>query len=124
MSVHFLYKTGYVVEMMDLIFEKVFMDPAPYTDAVLAIPVPEDLAAQFERPDKEEVIAGYVSRFNQAAVWIQRSDLWHQETLLGFEGPHKLGWRPGFCVPASPNTSSQKSDMQGTCNDFKQLDKI
>lgn len=54
--------------MMDLIFDEVFVDPTPYTDAVLAIPVPEDLAAQFERPNKEEVIAGYVSRFNQAAV--------------------------------------------------------
>lgn len=121
--VHFSYKTGYVADMMDLIFDEVFVDPTPYTDAVLAIPVPEDLAAQFERPNKEEVIAGYVSRFNQAAVWIPRSDLWHQETPFGFEGPHKLGWQPGFCVPASPNTSSQRIDMQGTCNDFKQLDK-
>lgn len=48
------YKTGYVADMMD---------PAPYTDTVLAI-----LTAQFERPDKEEVIASYVSRFNQGPV--------------------------------------------------------
>lgn len=32
--------------MMDLILDIiVFVDPTPYTDAVLAIPVPEDLTA-------------------------------------------------------------------------------
>lgn len=66
--VHVFCNTGYVADMMDLIFEEVFKDPAAYTDAVLAIPVPEDLTAQFERPDKEEVIASYVSRFNQGPV--------------------------------------------------------
>lgn len=30
---------------------KVFVDPAPCTEAVLAVPVPEDLTAQFEQPD-------------------------------------------------------------------------
>ncbi|XP_059389305.1 uncharacterized protein LOC132122845 isoform X3 [Carassius carassius] len=34
---------GYVADMMDLIFEKVFVNPVPFTDALLAIPVPEDL---------------------------------------------------------------------------------
>ncbi|XP_074543284.1 uncharacterized protein LOC141803222 [Halichoeres trimaculatus] len=58
----------YVAEMMDLIFEEVFKDPAPFTDAVLAIPIPEDLTAQLQRPDTEEVIAGYVSRFNRRPV--------------------------------------------------------
>lgn len=54
--------------MMDLIFEKVFVNPMPCTDALLAIPVPEDLSAQYEKPDKEEVIASFVSRFKQGAV--------------------------------------------------------
>ncbi|XP_077419660.1 uncharacterized protein LOC144050370 [Vanacampus margaritifer] len=48
----------YVVDMMDLIFNKVFVDPLPYTEAVLAINVPDN---QFDRPDKQEVIDGYVS---------------------------------------------------------------
>ncbi|XP_016346660.1 uncharacterized protein LOC107692211 [Sinocyclocheilus anshuiensis] len=58
----------YVDNLMDLIFEKVVMDPAPYVDEVLKISTPEDLASQFEKPDKLEVIASYVSRFNQGQV--------------------------------------------------------
>ncbi len=54
--------------MMDLIFEKVFVNPMPYTDVLFAIPVPEDLSAQYEKPDKEEVIASFVSRFKWGAV--------------------------------------------------------
>ncbi len=53
------YKTGYVADMLDLLFEKVFVNPTPYTDALLAVPVPEDLSAQYEKPDKE-VIARFV----------------------------------------------------------------
>lgn len=62
------YDTGYVADMMDLIFENVFVNPTPYTDALLAVPVPEDLSAQYEKPDKEEVIASIVSRFKRGAV--------------------------------------------------------
>ncbi|XP_034539013.1 uncharacterized protein LOC117812396 isoform X2 [Notolabrus celidotus] len=58
----------YVDDMLDLVLEKVFVDPSPYTEAVLAAPIPEDLSAQSERPDREEVIASYVSRFNQGEV--------------------------------------------------------
>lgn len=61
------YETGYVADIIDLIFEKkVFVDPSPYTSALLAIPVPEDLP--YERSDKEEVIASYVARFNRGLV--------------------------------------------------------
>ncbi|XP_063061927.1 uncharacterized protein LOC134454691 [Engraulis encrasicolus] len=59
---------GYLDVLMDLIFDKVFVNPAPYTDAMLAIRVPEDLSAQFNKPDKEEVIASFVSRFTREAV--------------------------------------------------------
>lgn len=59
---------GYVDVLMDLIMDKVFVIPAPYTDALLAIHVPEDLSVQFAKPDKEEVIASYVSRFTRGAV--------------------------------------------------------
>ncbi len=57
-----------VADMMDLIFEKVFVNPMPYTDVLFAIPVPEDLSAQYEKPDMEEVIASFVSRFKRGAV--------------------------------------------------------
>ncbi|KAL2093122.1 hypothetical protein ACEWY4_010434 [Coilia grayii] len=59
---------GYVTVLMDLIFEEVLVNPTPYTDALLAIHVPEDLSAQFEKPDNEEVIANFVSRFTRGAV--------------------------------------------------------
>ncbi len=62
------YDTDYVADMMDLIFEKVFVNPTPYNDALLAIPVPEDLSAQYEKPDKEEVIASFVSRFKLGGI--------------------------------------------------------
>ncbi|KAL2076355.1 hypothetical protein ACEWY4_028056 [Coilia grayii] len=52
---------GYVTVLMDLIFEEVLVNPTPYTDALLAIHVPEDLSAQFEKPD-------FVSRFTRGAV--------------------------------------------------------
>lgn len=68
MFVLVFYDTGYVADMMDLIFEKVLVNPTPYTDVLLAIPVPEDLSAQYEKPDKEEVIASFVSRFKRGAV--------------------------------------------------------
>ncbi|KAG7454045.1 hypothetical protein MATL_G00263980 [Megalops atlanticus] len=58
----------YVDEQMDLIFEKVFEDPVPYEAEVQKIPIPDDLSAQFEKPDKMEVIVSYVSRFNQGLV--------------------------------------------------------
>ncbi|XP_034089581.1 uncharacterized protein LOC117557724 isoform X1 [Gymnodraco acuticeps] len=54
----------YVANLMDLIFDQVFVDPAPFTQALLKIPIPEDLCSQYERPDREEVISGYATRFN------------------------------------------------------------
>ncbi len=63
-----IYFTDYVDNLMDLIFEKIVMDPTPYMDDILKISIPEDLTSQFEKPDKLEVIARYVSRFNQGQV--------------------------------------------------------
>ena len=40
-----------------IFFDKVFQDPAPHMDKVLKIPITEDLSAQFDKPDKLEVIA-------------------------------------------------------------------
>ncbi|XP_031418465.1 uncharacterized protein LOC105908557 isoform X2 [Clupea harengus] len=58
----------YVDNLLDLIFHEVFQDPAPYVNEVLKIPIPADLSAQFEKPDKREVIASYVLRFNRGQV--------------------------------------------------------
>ncbi|RXN20821.1 hypothetical protein ROHU_014028 [Labeo rohita] len=55
----------YVDKLLDLIFEKAVVDPTPYMDDILKISIPEDLTAQFEKPDKLEVIASHVSRLNQ-----------------------------------------------------------
>ena len=60
--------TEYAAGLMDLIFEKVVVDPAPYTAVLKEIPVPEDLCAEFPRPDREEVIDRFVSRFNRGLV--------------------------------------------------------
>ena len=64
----FFFITDHVDKLLDLIFDRVFQDLVTYVDEVLKIPIPEDLSAQFEKPDKLEVIAGYVSRFNQGQV--------------------------------------------------------
>ncbi|KAG5285072.1 hypothetical protein AALO_G00033790 [Alosa alosa] len=57
----------YVDDLMDMIMEKVFVDPSSYGDEILKINIPPDLSSEYEHPDKEEVIASYVSRFNQGA---------------------------------------------------------
>lgn len=58
----------YVEKLLDLIFEKVFQDPAPYVAELQKIPVPQNLCDEFDRPDKLDVITGYVTRFNQGQV--------------------------------------------------------
>ncbi|XP_068196022.1 protein FAM110B isoform X3 [Antennarius striatus] len=64
-TLHSHYRSkGFVADLLDLICDKVLVDPMPYTDKILAIPVPKVLSAQYGRPDKEEVIASYMTRFN------------------------------------------------------------
>lgn len=59
---------------MDLIVTKVVHDPAPYSAELENIPVPEDLCAEYDQPDREAVIAARVSRFNQGRdVWSRRN---------------------------------------------------
>ncbi|XP_039537948.1 uncharacterized protein LOC120486154 [Pimephales promelas] len=55
----------YVDDLLDLIFDKVFVDPAPFLDEVLRIPIPPVLCAEYDRPEKEEAISSRLSRFNQ-----------------------------------------------------------
>ncbi|KAJ8369579.1 hypothetical protein SKAU_G00096070 [Synaphobranchus kaupii] len=52
-------------KLMDLLFNEVISDPAPFVAELLCASVPEPLCAQYERPDKAEAIAGYVSRFSR-----------------------------------------------------------
>ncbi|KAG1928205.1 uncharacterized protein LOC120477297 [Pimephales promelas] len=58
----------YVDNLLELIFENVVVDRTPYMDDILKISVPEDLTSQFDKPEKQEVIDSYVSRFNQGQV--------------------------------------------------------
>lgn len=50
---------------METVFDKVLVDPVHYLEEILRIPVPPPLCADFERPDKEEVITAMVSRFSK-----------------------------------------------------------
>ncbi|CAM4683430.1 unnamed protein product [Leuciscus chuanchicus] len=75
---------------IDLIFEHVFVDPAPYMDEVLKIPILSDLCAEYERPDKEEVISTMVSRFNHQLVGNQHICPDHLETHGEPSSPHSL----------------------------------
>ncbi|CAB1420645.1 unnamed protein product [Pleuronectes platessa] len=59
---------NYVDNLLDLIFHQVFQDLALYVNEVLNISKREDLSAKYEKPDKQEVIASYVSSFNQGQV--------------------------------------------------------
>ncbi|XP_056441077.1 uncharacterized protein LOC130378308 [Gadus chalcogrammus] len=61
-------QAGYVDDIMDVIFEEVFPNPTPYREALLEIPVPEPLTAQYEKPDKVVVISSLVSRFKRGDV--------------------------------------------------------
>ncbi|XP_076154859.1 uncharacterized protein LOC143138242 [Alosa pseudoharengus] len=54
----------YVEHLMGFIMGEVFMDPEAYREELLKISIPPDLSSEFEHPEKEEVIANYVSRFN------------------------------------------------------------
>ena len=112
------YWTEYVEDLMGFIMGPVFEDPAAYREEILKIHIPPDLSSEFEHPEKEEVIASYVSRFNRGeAVWNPHIVLGYQETLDEHAGPHTTGWRPLFCVQGIPNTNSQSFCRQDNCND-------
>ncbi|XP_063073829.1 uncharacterized protein LOC134464290, partial [Engraulis encrasicolus] len=55
---------GYVEDLISLIMGPVFDDPTPYRETMLKIRIPPDLSADIDHPEKEAVIASYVSRFN------------------------------------------------------------
>lgn len=111
------YCTEYLDDLQDLIFEHVFVEPASYMDEVLKIPIPPDLCAEYERPDKEEVVSTMVSRFNHQLVGNQHICPDHLETHGEPSSPHRLESRHIPDGQGNPSTSSQRSDMPETCND-------
>lgn len=58
----------YVADLMKLVFEEVFADPAPFVEELKQIPIPSFLSSQFERPLKEEAVDRHISCFSQGAV--------------------------------------------------------
>lgn len=58
----------YIQELMEVLFENVFDDPRPYIMEVEKIKIPEPLSSQYDRPPKDKVIAGYMSRFSREVV--------------------------------------------------------
>lgn len=59
---------GYVDELLNLLFNDVLHDPAPFVEQLKAVSVPEPLCSQYERPEKAQVIENYVSRFSCQGV--------------------------------------------------------
>ncbi|XP_071358600.1 uncharacterized protein [Trachinotus anak] len=55
---------SYTQELMEVLFEQVFPDPAPYAGMMHSIPIPALLSSQYDRPSMEEAVAGYLSRFS------------------------------------------------------------
>ena len=54
----------YVTELMDLLFNKVIHDPAPFVAELNTVAVPAFLCSQYERPEKADAVARHVSRFS------------------------------------------------------------
>ena len=57
----------YVTKLMDLLFNKVIHDPAPFLAELEAVPVPDFLCSQYERVDKAEAISSKLSRFSSTS---------------------------------------------------------
>ncbi|KAL1251999.1 hypothetical protein QQF64_019795 [Cirrhinus molitorella] len=49
----------YMDNLLDIIFEKVVVDPTPYMEDILKISIPVDPTAQFEKPDKLEICSSF-----------------------------------------------------------------
>ena len=110
--------TDYVADLQDCIFDKVMMQPAPnqYVEALREIQVPEDLAAQYLRPDREEVINAFVSRFNRGhAPWSRRSSPGHLGIQLESGSQRTQAEGSERLVLRSPTPSWQTSDRPDTC---------
>ncbi|XP_073710642.1 uncharacterized protein [Misgurnus anguillicaudatus] len=81
----------YVSDLMKLVFEEVFPDPATFVDELKSIPVPTTLSSQFEKPSKEEVIGSRISRFSQGVVESLHTVHPDQGTPAESEAQHRMG---------------------------------
>lgn len=59
---------SYTQELMEVLFLQVFPDPAPYSEMMHSIPIPEPLTSQYDRPSMDEAVADYLSRFSRGGV--------------------------------------------------------
>ncbi|XP_071377166.1 uncharacterized protein [Centroberyx affinis] len=57
--------SGYVDNLLQILFNEVLDDPGRFTTELDQLTIPEPLCAQFERPDRDEAVAGFVSRFSR-----------------------------------------------------------
>lgn len=76
---------GYIDELLNLVFNKVIAQPAPFLEELMAMSVPEPLCSQYERPERADVLTSYVSRFShQSREGLNPTDPLHRDTLFGF----------------------------------------
>lgn len=59
---------NYVDDLLELIFDQAFPNPAPFLEEVAKIHIPAPLSTQHPRPDKATVVSAYTSRFNPGPV--------------------------------------------------------
>lgn len=85
------YFKDYVGDLMRLVLEEVFEDPAPFIEELQKIPIPQDLSSQYDRPSKEDVVARHTSRFSQGAAGSHGTDQPDPGTAGGSGGPHTMG---------------------------------
>ncbi|XP_077065676.1 uncharacterized protein LOC143718542 [Siphateles boraxobius] len=55
---------AYVDNLMRVFFDEVLHEPAKFTVELQELNIPDTLCSQFHRPDKQEAVAAYVSRFS------------------------------------------------------------
>ncbi|CAM4733278.1 unnamed protein product [Leuciscus chuanchicus] len=55
---------AYVDNLMRVFFDEVLHEPAKFTVELQELKIPDTLCSQFHRPDKQEAVAAYVSRFS------------------------------------------------------------
>ncbi|KAI7803826.1 hypothetical protein IRJ41_012114 [Triplophysa rosa] len=81
----------YVTDLMKLVFEEVFTDPAPFVEELKQIRVPASMSSQFDRPSMEEVVGRHVSLFRQAVVESQHIVHPDVGTPTESEAQHRMG---------------------------------
>lgn len=79
------------------------MDPTPFIEQLLTIPIPTALCSEFERPTKEETIARRVFRFNQGVVESRHGHQTDPETTYpGRRVSRRVQHTRGYAVAPAP----------------------